>query len=247
MIEREIKSFEELAKIADDYSKERWIFRGVEKDCFQLIPKVGRPEFRKRQLANDTRPLTKKEEADLLRTFSVRARPFINYDVKRKIDWMSIGQHHGLPTRLLDWTESLFVAAYFATNNTIEGTRATIYAINDIKVRPGDDPDPFAGGKEVMAFYPTPFSPRITAQRSVFTIHPNPTEKFDVPHLQKIVFAGDEPKHRELAFRVKLTLDSLGFNSATMMADLDGLANHLGWAFKRERLPAGAKISRNPI
>jgi hypothetical protein len=67
------------------------------------------------------------DEENLHERFRVRGTPFKPHLVESEWDWYFLGQHHGLPTRLLDWTENVLVAAYFAVGKTINFLDRTKY------------------------------------------------------------------------------------------------------------------------
>lgn len=108
------------------YMKEGWIFRGMKDSRLALETALERNGYiRDGGLAN-----LKKRERNILREFK---RRYYHYspDVpisSDTLEWLSIMQNHGAPTRLLDWSYSIYVAAYFALEQA--ETDCAIWALN---------------------------------------------------------------------------------------------------------------------
>lgn len=69
-------------------------------------------------------------EAWMLRQFQRRAHHYINDppSLEQRLEWLSLIQHHGGPTRLVDFSHSFYVAAFFAIERA--SNDAAIWAIN---------------------------------------------------------------------------------------------------------------------
>lgn len=99
-----------MARIRDlrgDSTEPLW-YRGVSKANYSLVPTLYR--VGEGQSVQDVL----RGEAAILDQFKLRSIPFIGNHPESDWEWTFLMQHHGVPTRLLDWTENPFVAAYFA-------------------------------------------------------------------------------------------------------------------------------------
>lgn len=56
-------------------------------------------------------------ESTLIKKFKQSAAMLVNNIPNQSFDWLFLMQHYGVPTRLLDWSESPLVALYFAVEN----------------------------------------------------------------------------------------------------------------------------------
>lgn len=102
--------------------RSRYAFRGLSDSNYKLESRLARH-------GGDFRKL----EKHLLRNFKKYAhRSVVEKD--SIWNWLSVAQHYGLPTRLLDWTYSPFVAMHFATADidafNVDGV---IWAVNYVK------------------------------------------------------------------------------------------------------------------
>lgn len=113
--------FHSVAKKFENYPD--YIWRGQEKRYDELIPSFYRRDVNKETI---------KEELDItLEKFKKRLSGVRKIDSFTDNDVWAIGQHYGLKTPLLDWTEIPYFAAYFAFYNKKEKKEdGVIYALN---------------------------------------------------------------------------------------------------------------------
>lgn len=90
-----------------------WAFRGHRDASWSLVTSLERVTSRiPKQMA----------ESIVYREFTRNAHNYLplNYMPSDLLEWFALMQHHGAPTRLLDWTFSPYVACFFALEDALD-------------------------------------------------------------------------------------------------------------------------------
>ncbi len=204
------------------------IYRGHGAASFSLRPKVGRlrpPKNSAKKTVN---------ESLMLELFRRQSTDRIEFATENDWELLAIAQHHGLATRLLDWTRSPLVALYFCVRNEYETRDSRGRPQREIAEViawrcPKEDLSkalPECGPlkiKELVRYIPRVVTARLRAQGGVFTAHPDPTKDFKPVGIVRIRVPY---KHRQV---LKVSLFRHGIHEGTTFPDLDGLARHIEW------------------
>ncbi|HYC84480.1 MAG TPA: FRG domain-containing protein [Chryseosolibacter sp.] len=224
-----VSSFKEFQEILLDISTEQFtLYRGQSLDK-TLLPKIARYEL----------PDVEKTEREMLKDFQRRSLHLIDFQPGNSWDWLALAQHHGMATRLLDWTENPLIALWFSMATKLEPKHADYSVVwgfnvpNEDIVASTDELDPFQEGS-TKVFKPNHITKRISAQFGWFTIHKYNNEK-------KFIAFEKNNQYSERLFKIKVNSDcfseckrrlhTFGINSASMYPDIDGLAKHVEWLF----------------
>lgn len=120
--------FNDFLSKVDKLLKKWWIFRGQQKDFWCLAHRFERACNRFGVLGRDRIRV----EENMIREFRRRLYQYTANTPAQdaKDEWMALMQHHGAPTRLLDFTYSPYVAAYFAFEFADPNCKVAIWAVN---------------------------------------------------------------------------------------------------------------------
>lgn len=206
------------------------LFRGQRDVQWTLVPAIARQHL----------TIAPAEEAAMLDEFKRRAIPYLesSHDLN-ELDWLAIAQHHGMPTRLLDWSGSALTALWFAINEPASGTtHAAVwilaYSEGDL-IRTDERDAPLAAARTALV-RPRHVSRRITAQDGWFTLHRSHYGDEESPTFVSLETNTD---YKRRLFYVTIAADAFGamrmqlaqagVTGAVLYPDLTGVASYVTW------------------
>lgn len=191
-------------------------------------------------------------ESTLLMKFKQSASQLVMGAPRESFDWMFLMQHYGLPTRLLDWSESPLVGLYFAVENTLEYDKdGVLWIMNPMKLNllsriHNTDEDTFipsfddevlesytienlkSGHRNLrllpLAILAARNNPRIQAQLGVFTVHHTASEGIENIERQHAHFMKVRIS-REAKVNLKKQLSILGYSRFQIFPELASIAD----------------------
>jgi hypothetical protein len=125
-----VSTWDAFLKVVSHSPYSNWAFRGERDERWPLYSSLSR-YFMNFGVAEKAWP---EQESRILRIFKRKAHQFLDKPPEPGDDfqWLALMQHHGAPTRLIDFSWSPYVAAFFALERTLSD--GVVWAMNPARI-----------------------------------------------------------------------------------------------------------------
>ncbi|WP_047552979.1 FRG domain-containing protein [Methylotenera sp. G11] len=189
------------------------IYRGHANYEWELKPSIGR------HFTRDWSEVVK-YEIKSLEDFKKRAVPYIKVNPKTDIEWLCLMQHHGCPTRLLDFTSNPLIALFFASDPTT-GKDGEVIAAKYSRSYENVSNDNLFNRPNSFAYYPPHITERIIGQSGCFVYARTPNAPLNGKQITKTSI----PKSEKTEIRRELK--ELGISHSSLFPGVDGVCKDL--------------------
>lgn len=227
--ESEVESLSDFIKLVEHRGrtdgKRIILYRGQNIDK-ALIPGIARHLYKRSREVNERR---------MFDEFKRSSYPHLNFKPSNDLEWLTVAQHYGVPTRLLDWTENALAALYFAVNkDPLVDTKAVVWVFSasmDNKIFVDDENLDVFKEKELKIFKPSTIIDRVGSQFGWFSYHPYLHQGYYL-RIDKEYVDSDIRIHKILikegcSKSILETLEACGINRYSIFRDLDSLGQHI--------------------
>lgn len=184
-------------------------FRGVSNITHKLIPSIGRIFENERVMLQFEKEIFQ----DFKRKYSLyeTIRPMTDYE------YLFLAQHHGLPTRLLDWTYNPLVALYFAVEKDFD-VNGCVYQAAPTRILTLDDKLNIFEVEENFIIIPNLTHIRYKNQNGLFMLYSSPNQEHLTGVMSRFIIPSDKKKG------ILGKLRKLGITRSLLFPSLDSQA-----------------------
>lgn len=169
------------------------------------------------------------------RSFKERCLYLMPSYPKKRYDKLSLYQHYGLPTRLLDWSSNPLMGLFFAVDS-LKPQEPTVWIYDGTREQHiwgtawNQEDDTTPDSQKIVIINPIPHSHRVVAQAGWHTVHP-----FDFDNQEAIPLERSSESARletvavapQSAKGIKAELRDMGIHAATVYGDLTSVCKEI--------------------
>ncbi len=228
-----------------DTTMNMW-YRGQSNTNYRLLPKIYRNQI-----------IGSEFEREMVRDFKLYSQQFIDSKVSTDIESLFIMQHYGMPTRLLDWTESSLVALYFCVKENQSKSDGVVWTMNPWILNSNIldvsryvpsysseilknyiiniDSENFertVTAKTPLAFRPLRNNQRIIAQKGMFVIFGNESKDLEeINSLRDESFLNKIIVDKNYKKKILKELFYSGISESVIFPDIEGLCKEIEYRY----------------